>query len=108
VCINQRIVRDYWSTTLQNLHKFIHKKQYMQYIHIPYHFKLVSIIFSYFYIFRLNMYSSFVGVPYVVSTSKFIVQVPTPKGVHGWRKIYTSPGRMSIGVWIHGPNQLVK
>jgi hypothetical protein len=52
MCVNLRTIRDYQLTTLKTLNKCLHKQNYMQYILIPYHFKLVSIIFSYPYLFQ--------------------------------------------------------
>jgi hypothetical protein len=43
-----------------------------------------------------------VGVSYLALTSKFIVRVWAPEGVHGGRKVYTRSGRTSLYLVIGG------
>lgn len=55
--INQKPIKGCWADILPKLHKFLHKQHYRKYILIPHNLKLVPVIFSHPYLFKLNMYS---------------------------------------------------
>jgi hypothetical protein len=56
VHINQITIRDIGRLSYKDRTTSFTKQHYMQCILIPYNFKLVSIIFLYPYLFRLNVY----------------------------------------------------
>jgi hypothetical protein len=49
--VNEPMIKDFRETTVQFMHKCLHKQRNMDYILVSYNFKLVFIIFSYSYLF---------------------------------------------------------